>query len=241
MSGHSKWANIKRQKEKADAKKGKVFSRIAKELINAVKIGGSGDPKVNSRLRIAIDHAKEANFPSENIDRAIKKASAAGQEMYHEMQYELYGHGGVGIILDVMTDNKNRIATDVRIATNKRGGTIAVPGAVAFNFDRKGILLVDKNQIGEEELFSIALEGGAEDISLEDDSYVITTDPLELFSVKEAITRSGVAVQESSIEMVPKNWISVDADTAAANNALIEWLDTIDDVDAVYHNMKVEE
>ena len=122
MSGHSKWANIKRQKEKTDAKKGKVFSRVSKEIINAVKLGGSGDPKTNTRLRLAIQKAKEANFPSDNIDRLIKKATSGEQEVFHEMQYELYGHGGVGIILDIMTDNKNRIASDIHVATNKRGG-----------------------------------------------------------------------------------------------------------------------
>ncbi|MBW2969317.1 YebC/PmpR family DNA-binding transcriptional regulator, partial [Candidatus Woesearchaeota archaeon] len=158
MAGHSKWANIKRRKEKVDAKRGKLFSRASKEIINAVKIGGSADPKTNNRLRLAIQKAKEVNFPSDNIDRLIKKAASADQEAYYEMQYELYGYGGVGIILDIMTDNKNRIASDVRIATNKRGGTVAVPGAVAFNFDRKGVIAITKKHAIEQELFAAALE-----------------------------------------------------------------------------------
>jgi len=238
MAGHSKWANIKRRKERVDAKKGKVFSRVSKEIINAVKLGGSPDPKTNNRLRIAIQKAKEVNFPSDNIDRVIKKASSADQEAYHEMQYELYGHGGVGIILDVMTDNKNRIASEVRIATNKRGGTVAVPGAVSFNFERKGIILVSKENASESDLFSAALDAGAHDMTEEEDSFVITTDPVDLFAVKEAIEKLGITAEDASIEMVPKGFIEVNAETERANEALIEWLDGIDDVDALYHNMQ---
>jgi len=241
MAGHSKWANIKRRKERVDAKRGKVFSRVSKEIINAVKIGGSPDPKTNNRLRIAIQKAKEVNFPSDNIDRVVKKASSADQEAYHEMQYELYGHGGVGIILDVMTDNKNRIASEVRIATNKRGGTVAVPGAVSFNFDRKGILLVSKENVSESELFSAALDAGAHDFTEGEDAFIITTDPADLFAVKEAVEKCGCTIEESSIEMIPKGFIEVDSDTEKANVALIEWLEGIDDVDAVYHNMQASQ
>jgi YebC/PmpR family DNA-binding regulatory protein len=241
MSGHSKWANIKRKKEKTDARKGKVFSRVSKEIINAVKLGGSADVKTNNRLRIAIQHAKEVNFPADNIDRVIKKASAAGQEAYHEMQYELYGHGGVGIILDIMTDNKNRISSDVRIATNKRGGAVTVPGAVAFNFDRKGVIVFSKKHGIEEELFSAATEAGADDFSSDDESFVITTDPVDFYAVKDAVEKLGFTADHAGIEMVPKNLIEVDEGTARANLALIDWLEGIDDVDAVYHNMKIPE
>ncbi len=238
MSGHSKWANIKRRKEKSDAKKGKAFSRASKEIINAVKLGGSSDPKTNNRLRIAIQHAKEVNFPSENIDRVIKKASSADQEAYHEIQYELYGHGGVGIILDIMTDNKNRIASDIRIATNKRGGTVAVPGAVSFNFDRKGVIVISKHHAIEDELFSAVTEAGAEDFFSDEDSYVITTAPSDLYAVKEAAEKLGFKADAAGIEMVPKTYIEVPPEIAEANAALIEWLEGIEDVDAVYHNMK---
>ncbi len=241
MSGHSKWANIKRRKEKSDAKKGKVFSRISKEIINAVKLGGSTDSKANTRLRLAVAKAKAANYPSDNIERLIKKASSGEQEAYHEMQYELYGHGGVGIILDIMTDNKNRIATDIRIATNKRGGTVTVPGAVAFNFDRKGVILISKHHAIEEELFNAAIEAGAEDFSADEEEYIITTDPAQLFHVKEAIEKLGFPTDEAAIEMVPKTLIDVDEETANKNIALIEWLEGIEDVDAVYHNMKTKE
>lgn len=240
MAGHSKWANIKRKKEKTDAKKGKIFSRISKEIVNSVKHGGP-DTKGNVRLRLAIQKAKDSNFPSENIDRLIKKASSSDQEAYHEIQYELYGHGGVGIIVDLMTDNKNRIASEIRTATNKRGGSVTVPGAVAFNFDRKAVFIVTKKHALEEELFSKVTDAGAEDFSLDDDSYIITADPPHFFQVKEAIEELGFKPDHAAIEMLPKMLVEVDEDTAKANFALIEYLEGIDDVDVVFHNMKVPE
>src|SRR3984957_7033541 len=173
MAGHSKWANIKHRKGKADVKKGKIYSRAAKEIISAVKLGGP-DPKANPRLRIALQKARESNLPNDIIDRNIKKASSADQADYIEMTYELYGHGGVGLIVDVMTDNKNRISSDMRIATNKRGGTVASPGAVAFNFDRKGVIQVSKKNAIEDELFLAATDAGAEDFETTEEMYVIT-------------------------------------------------------------------
>lgn len=238
MAGHSKWANIKHRKEKSDAKKGKVFSRISKEIINAVKAHGS-DPKTNNRLRIAIQKAKGANFPTDNIERVIKKAASTDQESYHEIQYELYGHGGIGIIVEVMTDNKNRISADIRIATNKRGGTIAVPGAVQFNFDRKGIITISKHHAVEDELFQKALDAGADDFTAEDDVYIISTDPSELYSVKEAIEKLGFAVDSAEIQMIPKSLVEVDQETGNSNLALLEWLENIEDVDNVFHNMLI--
>lgn len=237
MAGHSKWANIKHRKGKADAKKGKVFSRIAKEIISAVKVGGGADPKNNPRLRIALTKARAANVPNEIIDRNIKKASSADQEDYHEMTYELYGHGGVGIIVDVMTDNKHRTASDMRIATNKRGGVIANPGAVAFNFDRKGVIQISKKHAVEDELFLAATEAGAQDFEAVEDMYVITTDPADLYTVKEAVQKLGFEADEASLEMIPKVTVECDEETAKSNLALIEWLEGLDDVDAVYHNM----
>ncbi|MBS4163693.1 putative transcriptional regulatory protein [Candidatus Protochlamydia amoebophila] len=240
MAGHSKWANIKHRKGKADAKKGKIFSRIAKEIISAVKLGGA-DQKNNPRLRLALQKARDANMPNENIDRNIKKASSADQEDYHEMTYELYGHGGVGIVVDVMTDNKNRISSDMRIATNKRGGTVATPGAVTFNFDRKGILQISKKNAIEEELFLAATEAGAEDFEVDNDVFIITTDPSHLYSVKDAINHLGFACEEAELEMIPKTYVECSVETAKDNLALIEWLEELEDVDAVYHNMKIPE
>lgn len=238
MAGHSKWANIKHRKGKADAKKGKVFSRIAKEIISAVKLGGP-DHKANPRLRLALQKAKAANVPNDIIDRNVKKASSADQADYTAMTYELYGHGGVGIIVDIMTDNKNRVASEMRIATNKRGGTVATPGAVAFNFDRKGVIQVVKKQGIDDELFLVATEAGAEDFDTTDDLFIITTDPADLFTVKEAINNRGFESDEASLEMIPKVYVECDEETAKANLALIEWIEELDDVDEVYHNMQL--
>lgn len=239
MAGHSKWANIKHRKGRADAKKGKIFSRCAKEIISAVKVGNSGDPRANPRLKLAILKARENNVPNEIIERNIKKASSADQADYTEMTYELYGHGGVGIIADVMTDNKNRISSEMRIATNKRGGVIANPGAVAFNFERKGIIQISKSQGSEEELFLAATEAGAEDFEASDDVYIITCTPVDLYPIKEALSQKGYTAEETSLEMIPKVTVDIDADTIKANLALIEWLEELEDVDAVYHNMNL--
>lgn len=240
MAGHSKWANIKHRKGKADARKGKVFSRIAKEIISAVKVGGSGDPKANPRLRLALQKAREANVPNDIIDRNIKKASSADQADFFEMMYELYGYGGVGIIVDIMSDNKNRVSSDMRIATNKRGGTIASPGAVAFNFDRKGVIQISKKHAIEDEIFKAAIDAGAEDFESEEEMYIITTDPAHLYNVKEAINHLGFKCDEASLEMIPKVYVECDEEAMKDNLALIEWLEQLDDVDTVYHNMKME-
>lgn len=239
MAGHSKWANIKHRKERADAKKGKVFSRIAKEIISAVKVGGGPDPKANPRLRLALVKAREANVPNDIIDRNIKKASNADQADYTEMMYELYGHGGVGIIAEVMTDNKNRIASEMRIATNKRGGVIANPGAVSFNFDRKGFLELAKKEVVEDELFLVASEAGAEDFEAVDDLFIVTTEPTGLYAVKEAIEKHGFKVIESYLEMIPKTLVDCDEEIRKANLALIDWIEQLEDVDAVSHNMNL--
>lgn len=238
MAGHSKWANIKHRKNRADAKKGKVFSRLAKEIISAVKLGGP-DPKANPRLRLALQKARDSNVPNDIVERNIKKASSADQADYTEMTYEIYGHGGVGLIIDVMTDNKHRVASEMRIATNKKGGTIANPGAVAFNFDRKGVIQITKKHAIEDELFKAALEAGAEEFESTEESFIITTDPADLYTVKEAINHLGFACNEAELEMVPKSYVECDLETAKANLALIEWLEQLDDVDAVYHNMKI--
>lgn len=237
MAGHSKWANIKHRKGKADAQKGKLFSRAAKEIVNSVKLSGP-DPKANTRLKLAIQKAKEVNFPNDNIERLIKKASSGEQEAYHFIQYELYGYGGVGIILDTMSDNKNRIASDIRTITNKKNVTIAVPGAVSFNFDRKGILTVSKTHAIEEELFNASIEAGAEDFEVEEDCFVITCAPNDLATVKEAIEKLGFKVDEDTIAMIPKTHVEVSQEVRQQNQSLLDLLEEIEDVEAVYHNMK---
>ncbi len=235
MAGHSKWANIKHKKEKADAQKGKAFSRVAKEIISAVKMGGP-DPKSNPRLRMAIQKAKQVNMPNDNVERNIHKASSPDQADFVFVTYELYGYEGVGIIVEAMTDNKNRTASDMRIATNKKGGSIAAPGSVAFNFDRKGIIQIARNK-KEEDLFQAAIESGAEDFEAADERFMVITDPGELYAVKEKLDHLGIQSEEADIEMIPKIMVSCDEEAKNANLALIEWIEELDDVNAVYHNM----
>ncbi len=197
------------------------------------------DPKGNPRLRLALQKARIANMPNDNVERNIKKASSVDQADFHELTYELYGHGGVGLVIDVMTDNKNRISSEMRIATNKRGGTIASPGAVTFNFDRKGIIQVSKKQAIEEELFLAATEAGAEDFEVEEDCFILTTDPTDLYAVKDALNQAGFECEEVELEMIPKSLVECDIEKAKENLALIEWLEDLEDVDAVFHNMKI--
>lgn len=237
MAGHSKWANIKYRKERADKMKGKLFTRITKEIISAVRLGGA-DPKSNTRLRLALQKAKAANLPNENIQRNIKKASSPDQADYTEATYEIYGHGGVGIIVEALTDNRNRTASDMRIAINKKGGTIASPGAVAFNFDRKGIIQIVKKTATEEELFLAATEAGAEDFEVSDDLFLITTLSEQLFEVKEKLASLGYQVDSAELEMIPKTEVECSSEDIKSNLELIDWLENLDDVDAVYHNMK---
>ncbi|HSX04728.1 MAG TPA: YebC/PmpR family DNA-binding transcriptional regulator [Rhabdochlamydiaceae bacterium] len=240
MAGHSKWANIKYRKEKSDKLKGKLFSRITKEIISSVRIGGP-DPKANPRLRVAMQKAKAANLPNENVQRNIKKASSPDQADFIEATYEIYGHGGVGIFVEALTDNKNRTASDMRIATNKKGGNIANPGAVAFNFERKGIIQIPKKDIAEEKLFLDATESGAEDFETAGDLFLITTAPDELFQVKEKLASLGYPIEAAELEMIPKNVVECDPETVKANLELIDWLENLDDVDAVYHNMNLSQ
>ena len=239
MAGHSKWANIKHRKGKADAIKGKVFSRLTKEIISAVKQGGP-DLRSNTKLRLVVQKARAANLPADTIDRNIKKATSADQADYTEISYELYGYGGVGIIAEVMTDNKNRISSDMRIATNKKGGTVANPGSVAFNFDRKGVIQILKKNAIEDELFLAATEAGAEDFDVADDSFILITPPTQLFQVKEKIDQLGIKCEEAELQMIPKIYVECDPENQKLNLELIEYLEGLEDVDAVYHNMKID-
>lgn len=238
MAGHSKWANIKHRKERADKKKGKLFSRIMKEIISAVKQGGP-DPKANTKLKIAVQKAKDANIPSDNVERNIKKAVSANALDYFSLTYEIYGIGGVGLIVDILTDNKNRIASDVRIALNKCGGTLASPGSVAYNFERKGVFRIAKEGMEEEALFLLATEAGAEDFQTGEDVYTIISAPEMFGEVKEALEAKALPIEEAELAMVPKVYVEVDESTANANIQLIEWLENLDDVDAVHHNMQI--
>lgn len=237
MAGHSKWANIRHRKGKADALKGKIISRSAKEIITAVKLGGS-DPKNNPRLRIALDKAKVGNVPNEVIERNIKKGMSQDTSSYENITYELYGYGGVGIIVEVLTDNRNRISSEMRIATNKRGGSVATPGAVAFNFDRKGVIVLPKTAGNEEDLFALAIEAGAEDFESEEEGFFITTDPQELDQVQSALKAKNIPITEASLTLIPKTTIACSEEDAKNNQALIEWIEALEDVDELYHNME---
>ncbi|SCA63182.1 Probable transcriptional regulatory protein pc1328 [Chlamydiales bacterium SCGC AG-110-P3] len=239
MAGHSKWANIKHRKGRADAKKGKIFSQCAKEIIAAVKMGGP-DPKMNPRLRLAIQKAKQNNVPTDNVERNIKKAAGADDVHYDDVTYEIYGHGGVGIIVEAMTDNKNRTASEMRIATNKNGGTSAISGAVAFNFDRKGIIQINKSNAIEDELFMAATEAGAEDFDTEDDDvFVVVTDPVELFAVHDRLAEREYSIESANLDMIPKTYVDCSSKDVEANLKLVDWLEDLEDVSNVYHNMNV--
>ncbi|MFZ4098827.1 MAG: YebC/PmpR family DNA-binding transcriptional regulator [Chlamydiia bacterium] len=237
MAGHSKWANMKHRKGRADAKRGKAFTRVTREIINAVKQGGP-DPKNNPKLRSAILKAKEVNLPNENIERNIKKASHADQEAYTDFIYELYGYGGVGLLVIGMTDNKNRLASDIRIATNKRGGTVAAPGSVLFNFEHKGLIHIEgPGSDRAEDLFMVSSEAGAEDIEPEEEGVtLVVTAPEELIQVKDVLTEAGFTVREAEQQYLPKVRMACSEEQAQLNQALIDWLEELDDVDEVIHN-----
>lgn len=237
MAGHSKWANIKHRKEKADKRKGKIFSRIIKELISAVKQGGT-DPKTNAKLKLVLEKAKQANIPSENIERNIKKATSTDTSDFTEQTYEIYGHGGVGILAEAFTDNKNRTASDLRIATNKCGGSLAQVGAVAYNFEKKGVIRISKEGGKEEELFLLATELGAEDFREEEDIYTIFMNYTDLVSIQRGLEEKNIPLLSAEIEMVPKIWVECSSSDGEANQKLIDWIENLSDIDNVFHNMK---
>ena len=238
MAGHSKWANIKHKKARADAKKGKAFSSVTKEIIVAVKQGGS-DPKMNPHLRLAISRAKAVNLPNENIERNIKKAESKDQNTFDEVIYEIYGRGGVGIICRGLTDNKNRTASDMRILSNKRGGTIATPKSVLFNFDKLGVIQIENKDIDGEKLFEEAIDCGAIDFSEEEDVFVITTNPEDLFKVKEALEEKNYKLEDPCLAYIPKNLIACNEEDKEKNTALINFAEDLDDIDEVFHNMEL--
>ena len=238
MAGHSKWANIKHKKARTDAKKGKAFSTVTKEIIVAVKQGG-GDPKMNPHLRLAIAKAKAINLPNENIERNIKKAGSKDQSNFDEVTYEVYGRGGVGIICRGLTDNKNRTASDMRIATGKKGGTIAAPGGVLFNFDNLGVIQIDKKAADSDKLFEDAIDSGAIDFSDEAENFIITTSPEDLFLVKENLEKKGYEVIDPCLSMIAKNLIDCSEEDKEKNLALVDFIEDLDDIDEVFHNMEV--
>lgn len=241
MSGHSKFANIKHKKEKNDAAKGKIFTIIGREIAVAVKEGGS-DPANNSKLRDVIAKAKANNMPNDTIDRGIKKAAGdANSVNYEYVSYEGYGPGGIAIIVDALTDNKNRTAANVRSAFTKGNGSIGTPGCVSYSFDKKGQIIIDKEECDMEadDLMMLALDAGAEDFAEEDDSFEILTDPDELSVVREALEKEGIAFVSAEVSMIPQNYVSVTDETVLKNlQRTLDLLDDDDDVQNVYTNLE---
>ncbi len=239
MSGHSKFANIKHKKEKNDAAKGKIFTIIGREIAVAVKEGGS-DPANNSRLRDVIAKAKANNMPNDTIDRGIKKAAGDSNAVNYEyVSYEGYGPGGIAIIVDALTDNKNRTAANVRSAFTKGSGSIGTQGCVSYMFDKKGQIIVDNEEceMDADDLMMLALDAGAEDFSEEDDCYEIITDPDAFSAVREVLEKEGLAMAEASVTMIPQNYVDLTEETAVKNlQKTLDLLDDDDDVQSVYHN-----
>ena len=240
MSGHSKFANIKHKKEKNDAAKGKIFTKIGKELAVAVKEGGSADPANNSRLRDVIAKAKANNMPNDTIDRNIKRAdSDANAASYEHITYEGYGPNGTAINVETLTDNKNRTASNVKNAFTKGNGNVGTPGCVSFMFDKKGQIVVDKEEYetDPDELMMMALDAGAEDFAEEEDSYEILTSPEDFSSVRQAMEDAGVPMAAAQVTMIPQTYVELTDEKDIANiQKTLDMLDDDDDVQDVYHN-----
>ena len=239
MSGHSKFANIKHKKEKNDAKKGKIFTMLGREIQVAVKAGGP-DPAVNGKLRDVIAKCKANNMPNDTIDRSIKKADGGGEDVeYENVTYEGYGPNGVAVIVEVLTDNRNRAAANVRNAFTKGGGNMGNSGCVSFMFDEKGLIVIDKEEIDmdEEELMMAALDAGAEDFAAEEDSYEITTAPDDFSAVRETLEAAGIPMASAEVTMIPQTYTELtDEEDIKKMNKLLEMLDDDDDVQNTYHN-----
>ena len=239
MSGHSKWSTIKRKKEKTDSQRAKIFTKIGREISVAVKEGGP-DPAVNGKLRDLISKAKSNNVPNDNIERIIKKASAEGDKNdYETIFYEGYGPCGVAVIVEALTDNRNRTAGDLRHYFDKFGGNLGQNGCVSFMFDKKGLIIVDKEEcdMDADDLMMIALDAGAEDFADEEDSFEITTAPEDFSAVRENLEKEGIPMASAEVTMIPQTWgtLSDDEDIKKMNR-ILDLLDDDDDVQNVYHN-----
>jgi YebC/PmpR family DNA-binding regulatory protein len=242
MSGHSKWHNIQAKKGKVDAKRGKIFTKIGKEIVVAVKQGGSSADS-NPRLRDVIAKAKANNMPNDTIERSIKKASGELNAVdYETITYEGYGPAGIAVLVDVLTDNKNRSAGNVRYAFTKQGGNMGSTGCVSFMFQSKGQIVIEKKDgLDEDELMMMALDAGAEDFESEDEVYVVTTSQEDFGTVREALESEGLEFLEAEIKMVPDTYTAIDEDTATKFQKMLDVLEDDDDVQNVYHNAEFPE
>ena len=238
MSGHSKWHNIAAKKGKADAARGKIFTKLGREILVAVKQGGP-DPAGNSKLKDIIAKCKANNMPNDTINNAIKKASGEGSTAtYEEITYEGYGANGVAVIVNASTDNKNRTAADVRHIFDKFGGNLGTTGCVSYMFEKKGVIVIEKEncKLGEDDLMMLAIESGAEDFQAEEEVYQITTAPNDFTAVTESLSEQGITFLEAAVEMVPSTYVSLDETASAKMQKLIDNLEDLDDVVEVFHN-----
>lgn len=239
MSGHNKWSTIKHKKGAADAKRGKIFTKLIREITAAAKVGG-GDPATNPRLRTAITSAKGENMPADNIERAIKKGTGEIEGVsYEEALYEGYGPGGVAVIVQCLSDNKNRSAAEIRSIFTKGSGNMGTPGSVAWMFEKKGVISVDASKTTEDKLMEIVLGAGAEDMTQGDGKFEVTCAPADFENVKAAVEKAGITADSAQLTMIPKNTTPVSADAARAVLKLIETLEDQDDVQNVYANCEI--
>jgi YebC/PmpR family DNA-binding regulatory protein len=242
MSGHSHWQTIRRKKESNDAKRGAVFTKVAREIVIAVREGGGGDPDSNIRLRMVMDKARTLGMPKDNIDRSIRRGAGEDKDDVEitEMTYEGYGPNGVALLVEVVTDNRNRSVAAVRHALSRAGGSLSNPGAVAWQFDRKGAVHVDSS-IDFDELFEAAVEAGAEDVveGEGEDDHLIYTEPTELHTVSEHLKSVGIAVSQAEMIMIPQNEVSLDEKSAVQILKLLSYLEELEDVTQVFSNMEM--
>jgi YebC/PmpR family DNA-binding regulatory protein len=242
MSGHSKWSTIKRKKGAADAKRGALFGKLSKAITVAAREGG-GDPDMNPGLGMAVQKAKEGNMPNDNIQRAIDKGTGAGADAaaIERISYEGYAPGGVAVLVEVLTDNRNRAASDVRYVFSKNGGKLGTTGSVSYLFERKGVILIPINEVDEDELMELALEAGAEDVEVSESDYRVVTAPEDFVTVRQNLVEAGVAFENAEITMQPQNSIDLDASTAKQTLRLIDALEENDDVQEVYANFDISD
>jgi YebC/PmpR family DNA-binding regulatory protein len=242
MSGHSKWSTIKRKKEKTDSKRGKVFTKIGRELAVAVKEGGP-DPNTNSRLKDIIAKAKSNNMPQDTISRSIKKAAGElGSINFESIAYEGYGPGGVAVIVEALTDNRNRTASDVRHCFDKNGGSLGATGCVSWMFERKGVIIIENSDsVDEEELIMMALEAGADDVDEDEGDLEITTSPAAFSAVYEALDKGGYTIAMAEVQQVPANTVAITEEVEESIQKMLDMLDDSDDVQNVYHNAEMSE
>ena len=241
MSGHNKWSSIKHKKGAADAKRGKVFTKVIREITVAARMGG-GDINGNPRLRAAVALAKSENMPKDNIDRAIKKGTGELEGVsYEEANYEGYGPGGVAVLVDCLTDNKNRTVADVKHLFERYGGSLGEPGCVSYMFEKKGLIVIEKDKVDEEELLDLVLEAGAEDVKEEESEFNVITDASDFESVKKAVDDAGIPNTFAEVTMIPQNTVEVEGKKAQQIFNLIEALEDVDDVSNVYANFDMSD